>query len=233
VERQTANTILPPRQPKTRPPKSQRADWPITTALIVLSLIPMLGGVVRLSNLANRATITPDNARFVAMPIPVIIHIIAAVAFSIIGAFQFAPTFRKRHPKWHRIAGRWLMLAGLASALSGIWMTVFYAIPQALQGPLLYVIRLLVGAGMAASIVLAWNTVRRKNISAHRAWMMRAYALGQGAGTQAFIFIPYSLLIGQPNQITRDILMTAAWVINLAIIEWLLRRRSAPQMIAF
>ena len=81
---------------------------------------------------------------------------------------------------------------------------------------------------MAISIVLAWNTVRRKNISAHRAWMMRAYALGQGAGTQALIFVPYSLLVGQPNQIIRDVLMTAAWVVNVILVEWMLRRRSAP-----
>jgi uncharacterized membrane protein len=223
VERQPANTMLPPRLPKT-----QRADWPVTTALIVLSLIPALGGAVRLNDLANRTAITPDNARFMAVPLPVIIHIIAALVFCIIGAFQFAPNFRKRHPNWHRAAGRWLMVAGLASALSGLWMTVFYSIPQALQGPLLYVVRLLVGIGMALSIVLAWNTVRRKNITAHKAWMMRAYALGQGAGTQALILAPYVGLIGQPNQITRDVLMTAAWVINVIFVEWLLRRRSAP-----
>ena len=215
--------MLPPRQPKTR-----RADWHIPTALIVLSLIPVLGGAVRLTSLANRAAITPDNARFVLIPVPVVIHIIAASAFCMIGAFEFAPRFRQRHPNWHRAAGRWLMVAGLITGLSGIWMTVFYSIPQALQGPLLYVVRLLVGAGMAISIVLAWNTIRRKNISAHRAWMMRAYALGQGAGTQALIFVPYSLLVGQPNQIIRDVLMTAAWVVNVILVEWMLRRRSAP-----
>jgi uncharacterized membrane protein len=225
VERQPANAMLPPRQPKT-----QRADWPITTALIVLTLIPALGGVVRLNDLANRTAITPDNARFMAVPLPVIIHIITALAFCMIGAFQFAPRFRQRHPNWHRAAGRWLMVAGLASALSGLWMTLFYTIPQALQGPLLYVVRLLVSLGMAASLVLAWNTVRRKNITAHKAWMMRAYALGQGAGTQAVIFVPYTLSFGQANQITRDVLMTAAWIINLLFVEWLLRRRSAPKM---
>jgi uncharacterized membrane protein YozB (DUF420 family) len=219
--------MLPPRPPKTR-----RADWPITTALIVLTLIPALGGVVRLTDLANHTTITPDNARFVGVPLPIIIHIIASLTFCIIGAFQFAPNFRKRHPNWHRMAGRWLMVAGLASALTGIWMTMFYSIPQALQGPLLYIVRLLVGVGIAAGIVLAWNTVRRKNFSAHKAWMMRAYALGQGAGTQALILAPYAVLIGQPNQITRDVLMSASWVINLVIVEWMLRRRSAPAMVS-
>ena len=39
---------------------------------------------------------------------------------------------------------------------------------------------------MAAAIVLGFTAIRRRDIAAHRAWMIRAYALGLGAGTQAF-----------------------------------------------
>ena len=39
---------------------------------------------------------------------------------------------------------------------------------------------------MAASIVLGFTAIRRRDIAAHRAWMIRAYALGLGAGTQVF-----------------------------------------------
>ena len=222
MERQSASTVLP-----TRPLQPRRADWPILTALIMLSLIPLLGGIVRLRGLTGGATVTPDNARFVSAPLPVILHILAASLFCLLGAFQFAPGFRRRRPAWHRLAGRWLIVAGLLTALSGVWMTVFYAIPQPLQGSLLYIVRLLVGAGMVLSLTLAWTTVRRKQIGAHRAWMMRAYALGQGAGTQALIFVPYTLALGKPDQLTRDLLMSAAWVINLAVVELLLRRWTA------
>lgn len=216
--------------PSTRPQSNaRRADWPIPTALIALSIVPSLGGLVRLFDLTRQTAVTPDNARFIATPIPVVIHILASLIFCIIGAFQFAPSFRQRHPKWHRIAGRWLMVAGLIAAFSGVWMTIFYTIPQPLQGAILYIARLFFGVTMMVSIFLAWNTVRRKNIARHRIWIMRAYAIGQGAGTQVITILPYTVLLGQPNQFTRDVLMTVAWIINLAVVEWIVRRKPVRQ----
>lgn len=210
-------------------PNTGRADWPIPTALIALSIVPLIGGIVRLTSLGSQAAVTPENARFSADPLPVVIHILASFVFCIIGAFQFAPGFRQRRPEWHRIAGRWLMVAGLVAAFSGVWMTVSYTIPQPLQGSILYIARLLFGTAMMVSIVLAWTTVRRKNIAGHRAWIMRAYTLGQAAGTQVIIVLPYTVLLGQPNQLTRDLLMSAAWIVNLAVVEWITRRTPVRQ----
>ena len=39
---------------------------------------------------------------------------------------------------------------------------------------------------MAASTVLGFTAIRRRDITAHRAWMVRAYALAVAADTQAF-----------------------------------------------
>jgi hypothetical protein len=55
--------------------------------------------------------------------------------------------------------------------------------------------------------------------------MIRAYAIGLGAGTQAFTHLPWLLLVGQPGVGTRAILMDAGWVINLVFAEWIIRRR--------
>jgi uncharacterized membrane protein YozB (DUF420 family) len=211
-------------QTYSQKPNKRRSDKLMIAGLIILSLVPTLGGIVRLSSIGNQ---TAENARFLASPIPIVIHVVASLVFCLIGAFQFSKNLRQRNPTWHKKAGRWLMVAGLASAFSGIWMTVFYTIPQPLQGMMLYIVRLLVGFAMIFSIVLAWQTIVQRNIAGHQAWMMRAYALGQGAGTQALIFIPYMSIFGQPNQITRDILMTAAWMINLIWVEWLLHRKTS------
>ena len=64
-------------------------------------------------------------------------------------------------------------------------MNQFYELPDG-PNPLLYVFRLVFGTAMAASIVDGFLAVRRRDIRAHRAWMIRAYAIGLGAGTQAF-----------------------------------------------
>lgn len=57
--------------------------------------------------------------------------------------------------------------------------------------------------------------------------MVRAYAIGQGAGTQVFTHLPWVLLLGQPGETTRTGLMAAGWLINLAVAGWAVRRSAA------
>jgi hypothetical protein len=191
--------------------------------LVALSLVPAFGGVARMVALA-KGTSTPETARFLEAPAPVILHVVAATLFSLVGAFQFSAGVRRRWPRWHRRAGRGLAALGLLAAVTGTWMTLRYAIPAALQGPLLYGVRLVVGPAMALSIGLAWRAIRRRDVARHQAWMVRAYALGQGAGTQAVLMLPPALLVGEVTHLTRDVLMVLAWVINVLVAEWILRR---------
>lgn len=203
---------------------STKRDWPIVTGLIVLSLIPVAAGMVRLVLLAGHPVVTPENARFVTMPLPVILHIIGATIYCVLGAFQFAPRLRARYPRWHRMAGRVLVAAGLIAALSGMWMAQFYAIVPA-DNWLLHIFRLAAGSGMAASLVLGFVAIRRGDVGTHQDWMRRAYALGLGAGTQAVTQLPALLLFGPPDAMTLALLMGMAWGINLTVAEWLIRRR--------
>jgi len=51
------------------PPAQARSnEWRIPAALILLTLVPVLGGFVRLSSLTGGAEVTPANARFFALP---------------------------------------------------------------------------------------------------------------------------------------------------------------------
>jgi len=204
-------------------PMNSRRSWLIPTGLIALTVIPSLGGAARLSDLASHAPVTAGNARFHAMPLPVVLHIVAALIYCFAGAFQFAPRFRRRHLRWHRAAGWVLVPAGLMVAVTGVWMTLTYAFPPP-DGLAVKIERLIVAPAMFAAIVLAIVAVRGRNIAAHRAWMIRAYALGQGAGTQALTQLPWILLIGPTGTVSRAVLMGAAWVINVVVAEWIIRR---------
>lgn len=79
---------------------------------------------------------------------------------------------------------------------------------------------------MIASIVLAVSSILRRNVARHEAFMIRAYALGQGAGTQALVLGPWMLIAGETGGLTRDLLMTLAWGINVLVAEWVIRRRA-------
>ena len=207
--------------------KGEWREWGVPVALIALCAIPLVFGAVRLVTLAVGAEITPENARFFAAPLPVVLHIVAAAAYIVLGAFQFVPSIRRRMPGWHRRVGRLLVGSGLVAALSGLWMTQFYQLPDH-DGALLYGFRLLFGSLMAISIVLGLVAIRRREIARHRAWMMRGYALGLGAGTQVLTLLIGEIVLGAPGEVARGLLMGAGWAINLALAEWIIRRPPSP-----
>jgi uncharacterized membrane protein len=219
------NELGKPASQKTKAP-SGSATW-LVIALIMLAAIPLAAGAFRLTQLAGGAEITPANARFFASPLPVVLHIVSAAVFAVLGAFQFAPTFRRRRPGWHRAAGRLVVLCGLLVGLSGLWMTLFYSWPKG-DGALLYALRLLFGSAMVVSIVVGFTAIRRGDVRRHRAWMLRGYAIGLGAGTQALTLAVGTVILGPPSELSRALLMGAAWVINLAVAEWAIRKRTAP-----
>ncbi len=208
------------------PAKAVSATWLVLAGLLLLSVIPLAAGAFRLAQLAGGAEITPANARFFASPLPVVLHIVSASVYATLGAFQFVTSFRRRRPGWHRAAGRLLVACGLLVGLSGLWMTLFYPWPSG-DGALLYALRLLFGSAMVGSMVLGFTTIRQGNVVGHQAWMMRGYALGLGAGTQALTLMVGELIAGPPDELSRALLMGAGWMINLAVAEWIIRQRPA------
>ena len=208
-----------------------KKEWAFLGGIFVFSFIPLFGGIARLFELAGVGSVLPPNPRVVAVPAPVVIHIFSVIAYCLLGAFQFLPSLRKHRPSWHRMNGRIVVLSGIVSALSGLWMTHFYSFPIELQGPLLYWVRILLGPAMAGFIVLAIIEIKKRNIHKHSAWMIRAYAIGQGASTQVVVTLPWIILYSEPTGLTRDLLMTLAWVINLILAEYIIRSRKIKLLI--
>ncbi|MCU1445189.1 DUF2306 domain-containing protein [Cryobacterium sp.] len=214
----------PPR--RDRPSRSRRA-WLAPTGLILLSLIPVLAGAARLTELTGGAVVTDHNARFLGSPVPVVTHIISATLYSLLGAFQFVPALRRRRGGWHRVAGRVLLPAGLLTALTGLWMSAFYPHPPG-DGTLLLVVRLVFGSAMLASLILGIAAIVRRDFIRHGEWMTRAYAIAVAAGTQALLLIPETMIFDQTEQLPRAVTMGTAWMINLAVAEYVIRRRARP-----
>jgi uncharacterized membrane protein len=196
-----------------------RIDWKVPLTLLLLSAIPIAAGIARLVGLSGEPEISTENARFVAAPTVAFVHILSASLFCILGALQFSSRLRQRSPRWHKVAGRLVAAGGVFAALSGLWMTVTYPIPPELQGGLLYTVRVSVSLAMLTSICMAVAAVTGSDIATHRAWMIRAYALGQGAGMQVVVLLPWMLAIGKPTVFERDVLMSLAWLINLITAE--------------
>ncbi|MDR7252294.1 putative membrane protein [Nocardioides sp. BE266] len=201
---------------------TRRADRLLPVVLLALCFVPVLSGTLRLVQLAGGPEIMPADDRFLDWPMALVVHIVGSAVFAVGCVFQLVPTIRRRHPDWHRRAGRVLAVAGLMVAGSALWLTLFYD-PQPGTGPLLLVLRLVVAPAMAGCLVVGVAAARRRDFRAHRAWMIRGYALALGAGTQVFTLGFGEAVLGH-GELRGDLLRVAAWVINLAVAEWAIRR---------
>lgn len=191
-------------------------------ALVSLGAIPAIAGTLRLVEVFGGPHLLPDNARIAASPAPAVVHVLTVIPYAVLGAFQFSSRLRRRRPGWHRRAGRVLVILGLAVALSGLWMTVFYP-RQTGTGELAFLFRLCAGSGMAASIVLGFAAIRRRAFADHQAWMTRAYAIAMGAGTQPFTQGVAHGVFGS-STLSTDLGLGAGWAINLAVAELVIHR---------
>jgi len=213
--------------PRTRPASQRRpgsrdgSSWRVPAALVALTIIPLVAGSLRLLEVAGGPQVLPTNPRIDASPAPLVLHVVAAAVYAVVGAFQFSARVRRGHRAWHRRAGRVLIGAGLVVAGSGLWMTLFY--PGAPGGDLLWTVRLVAGSAIAVSIVLGFTAIRRRDIAAHRDWMIRAYALAVAAGTQVFTQGIGEGLFGT-TELSTGLSVSSGWLINAAVAEWAIRR---------
>jgi len=202
---------------------TRSSTWRVPIALVALGTVPVIAGSLRLVELSGGAATLPSDARYDASPLPVVVHIVSATVFAMLGAFQFSPRIRRRRPGWHRRAGRILVVAGLGVALSALWLNQFFPKAGAAR-EVLYPLRMVFGVAMVATIVLGFVAARRRDFARHRAWMIRSYAIGLVAGTQVFTLGFGGAIFGH-GAVTTALLMGSAWVVNLAVAERAIRKR--------
>jgi uncharacterized membrane protein len=226
--RRASSPSQPDRSTNPAPPSARPSSgpvWPgrlVVAGLLLLGLFPLVFGALRLVQFAGGPALMPPNTR--VAPAALVVHIVGAFAFAVLGPFQFSDGLRRRHRGWHQVAGRVGVLGGLMAAFSGLWMTLAYA-PQPGTGALLFVLRLVFGSAMVASMVLGVDAARRGDINRHRAWITRGYAIGLGAATQMLTLMIGEAVAGPVDELGNGLLNGAGWVINLAVAEWAIRTR--------
>lgn len=199
-------------------------------SLLIYSFVPTFAGLLRIIQLVLGLDVFP-NPRANEMPGPIVLHILSSFMFCIFGAVQFLPTVRRTQPRFHRALGRWVAASGVLSAVTGLYMTVVFSFPESLQGDTLYFARLIVGFAMVTLLIRGILRARAAKLMGHRADVLRAYALGQGASTQVFTGLFGPMVTGEePQGSLRDGLMISSWGINLVLAQvliWKPAKRSA------
>ena len=101
-------------------------------------------------------------------------------------------------------------------------MTQFYPREEG-TGILHYLFRLGFGSAMATCLVLGVAAVQRHHFVEHQAWMVRAYALAAGAGTQVFTQGINESAFGA-SELSSGLALGAGWAINLTVAEYVIAR---------
>lgn len=146
------------------------------------------------------------------------IHITGGMIALLLGPFQFVKVFRTKFMKWHRTSGKIYLGAILfLGGPAGLFMA-FYA-----EGGLISVIGFIVMATLWILFTYkAYETIRRKDIKAHRAFMTRSFALTFAAVTLR-IWVPVaSLVFNLPQNFVVESSAWVSWLPNLLVAEVLL-----------
>lgn len=162
------------------------------------------------------------HARFAEMPLMAAFHVIGGGSILIIGGFQFVAGIRARRIAAHRWLGRLYLTGVLIGGIGGLALAT-----TAAGGPVGRI-----GFGLLAVVWLTsgafgFAAVRAGNITAHRKWVMRNYALAFAAVTLRIQLPVLQFGFGLTFEEAYPVVAWLSWVPNLIVVDWLLRERTA------
>ena len=194
----------------------------LPTFFVLVCIIPTFFGTYRIFLILTQGPILLSFLPEQVDNLPLLLHVIGGVGFLTLGALQILPGFRSRNLARHRALGRITASLGVLAGISGVWMTLLH---QEISGPVLFYGRLMSGTAWTVFILISIRFVIRRNITRHRNWMLRAYAIALPAGTLAFFMLPIVLIFGEEgNELLFEWVQVVAWPVHLAIAEAIIRR---------
>lgn len=150
---------------------------------------------------------------------PIVGHVAGGAVALLLGPTQFIPALRRRRSLgFHRWSGRAYLVGVAVGGLFGLWMAFLaYGGPVARAG--------FFGLSVAwlTSGALAYRHIRAGDQDLHREWMIRNYALTFAAVTLR-LWLGVSQASGMDFDLAYPAVAWIAWVPNLVVVEWWLRR---------
>ena len=155
-----------------------------------------------------------------SVPLPMWGHLVFAPLALLLAPFQMATRLRNSRPLVHRIIGYTYALSVLLAGLASLTMLPhFQGTAWAQSG---FALLALLWIGFTATGI---GFAIRGDYRHHRVWMLRSVALTFAAVTLRLI-MPFLMAAGWSLLETYDVTAWASWLINLAVVEYYLRRGS-------
>lgn len=151
---------------------------------------------------------------FLDTPVAIALHLGGGAVAIVLGALQLSKKLRNKYLSVHRRLGQVYILSVVVSGSAGFLLAV-----DSTGGLVSHF-----GFGMMAIVwvstaLVAWQKVLGRDIEAHRAWMLRSYAVTLAAVTLR-IYLPLSQIAGISFEDAYPAISWMCWVPNLLIVEW-------------
>jgi uncharacterized membrane protein len=154
-----------------------------------------------------------------------LIHAVSGMLALLLGPVQFVRRLRKRMPALHRATGKVYVAACAVAAPSGLMLAL-----GTTAGPVAATAFALQAMLLPVFVYLGVRAAIDRRISAHGEWMLRAYALIAGAITLR-LTLPAGMLAGYDFLTAYRASAWLAWMINLSLAEWHIRRNRASGLV--
>src|ERR1700687_2711040 len=117
---------------------------------------------------------------FAHFPILTLVHIVPGLLFMLLGPLQFSSTIRARHLRWHLMSGRVFVFCGVVIGISALVMSL--GMP-AIGGFNQAAATTLFASFFLFALCKAFWYIRRREVTLHREWMIRAFSIGIAVAT--------------------------------------------------
>ena len=165
------------------------------------------------------------RALFAERPVAAFVHFMGGAIALVAGAFQLNTRLRTRFIGVHRWFGRLYVVAVVIGGVAALALAL-----HSFGGLIGHAGFGLLAVCWMGSTLNAYRHIRQGNLSTHRNWMIRSYALTLAAVTLR-IYLPSSQLAGIPMMVAYPAIAWLCWVPNLLIAEWFVRSRHALAML--
>ncbi|HEV2676208.1 MAG TPA: DUF2306 domain-containing protein [Aliidongia sp.] len=145
------------------------------------------------------------------------VHVAGAATALLVGPFQFLARLRTRHRLLHRRLGRLYVVGCLAGGVGGFVMAF-----GSTAGPIATVGFASLAATWIWANVQAWRLAVARRFDAHRAWMIRSFAM-TFAAVMLRLYLPLFPLLGVSFVDGYRAVSFLSWVPNLILVELYLR----------
>jgi uncharacterized membrane protein len=214
------------RQHERTAKKNSRPSRPfvVPLALLLATLLPVLLAVVQVVQIPLGA-LPEDSQRLTATPILHFMHVLGGATFAILGPIQFGRALLPKFGRLHRVLGRVFVATGAMISVSSL--ALLWHFPDT-YSVAISAGRLVFGIALGVALAIAMHAIYLRNVTRHRNWMIRAYAIGIGATAVTMVFFPIYLITGKPPQgLVADTAFLGAWMACVLFAEGLVRRIGA------